>query len=157
MTHTCPKGTLLTTETVAGAKDYITTKDIGIVISGYVMPDVNALDFMAFLKEENVDVPVLITTAKGDELLASELLHEGAEAYIPLSHLTQDILDRNLEKVLTKTMMDKEAKRAFNNIKDGAMMDELTGLYNRRYVNDMLDRELESAKRYKKNRFESQL
>jgi len=91
-------------------------------------------------RARSFDVPLLLL---GPELPPAEwgaLLHAGASAYV-VTPLDTDILAAQVSVFLrTKERLDQ--------LRDQAVIDELTGVYNRRYLDEQLGNRLGEARRY---------
>ena len=53
-----------------------------IVISDYMMPGMNGLEFLDTLRKKGNDIPFIIFTGRGEEGMAIEALNKGANRYI---------------------------------------------------------------------------
>lgn len=59
----------------------IDSKEYDCVVSDYMMPRQNGLDFLNNLREQGRDLPFIIFTGRGDEEVAAQALREGADDY----------------------------------------------------------------------------
>lgn len=118
-----------------------------LVFSDYFLPDGNGLDFIARMQGEEVDIPVVIITGKGDEMIASKVIQAGAYDYLPKSNLSDETLTRAIGNALEKARLRAEVKEAHQMMCDMATKDELTGLFNRRHFMEALNREVSRAGR----------
>jgi two-component system cell cycle response regulator len=107
------------------------------------------------LGESTRDVVVIMLTVKGDVKEKVEGLHVGADDYLP-KPFDEDELEARIFASL-RSQRARQDLRARNSELEGmltkterlAMTDELTGVYNRRRVADMLKREWATARRYR--------
>jgi|GEM_PF-2057683 len=67
----------------ADALDRLEAGDIDCVISDYKMPDTNGVELLREIREDHPNVPFLIFTARGSELVASKAISAGATDYLP--------------------------------------------------------------------------
>jgi len=88
-------------------------------------------------------------TGKGNEMIASQAIKAGAYDYLPKDRLNHESLCRVINYTMEKYRLKQEVKQAMEKMAEMSTKDDLTGLYNRRYSNEVLDREMASAKRYK--------
>jgi two-component system cell cycle response regulator len=119
-----------------------------LIILDYLLPDGNGIDFFKMMKKRDVEIPVVVNTAYGDEIIASRLIKEGAYDYISKKNLNKKSLYRSINNALEKFRLKKEIKNAWEKMAKMATKDELTGLYNRRYFLEMFEREVDRARRY---------
>jgi two-component system cell cycle response regulator len=119
-----------------------------LIILDYLLPDGNGIDFFKIMKKRDVEIPVVVNTAYGDEIVASQLIKEGAYDYISKKNINKKSLYRSIHNALEKFHLKTEIKKAWEKMAKMATKDELTGLYNRRYFLEIFEREVERARRY---------
>ncbi len=119
-----------------------------LIFSDYLLPDGNSIEFMRTLEKMGVEIPVVIITGQGDEMIASQIIKAGAYDYLPKSRLNDKALMRAIANSLEKVSLKREVREAQKKIAEMSIRDELTGLYNRRYFMEALDREVHRAERY---------
>jgi two-component system cell cycle response regulator len=120
---------------------------IDVVLMDYLLPDGNGLDFMKNIRTNGNDVPVIVVTGQGDEIIASRFIQEGASDYFPKGRLSGRSLTRSISNTLEKARLKKEVVHAQRRIADLSIKDELTQLYNRRFFMETLEREIARAGR----------
>jgi len=130
------------------AMDMLKHGPFDLIILDYLLPDGNGFDFFKIMKKKGVEIPVVVNTAYGDEIIASQLIKEGAYDYITKKNINKKSLYRSINNALEKFRLKKEIKRAWDKMAKMATKDELTGLYNRRYFLEIFEREVERARRY---------
>lgn len=145
-----------------------TIKDYDVVLLDLHLPDVNGLDLLAEILTR-ADVPVLIVTGENDSGTAARAIELGAQDYIckhgdyllAIPPLVQknislhqikkehDRLEIRLQWMLEE-LQDKnlQLEESMKQLKQLATTDALTGLANRRYFNEQLDRQFSQAQRY---------
>lgn len=121
-----------------------------LILLGYLLPGGDGFDFMRALKANHKDIPLVILTEQGDEMVASRLLREGADDYLTKSHFDRDSISRCFRNVMEQGKLKREIRMAHRKISEMATLDELTGLYNRRYFMEALERERSRAERHGK-------
>lgn len=124
--------------------------DYQLVFVDYVLPDNNSngIDFIRSIREKQIDVPAVVITAHGNEMIASQAIQEGAYDYLSKEMVSEKFLSRSINNALAKFSLRMELKAAREKMAEMSIKDELTGLYNRRYFLEVLDREMARAKRY---------
>jgi len=70
-----------------------------IVLTDMVMPGMNGLELVRYIKGRHPKIPVILLTAHGNEEIAAEALRLGAAGYVPKKNISRD-LPRTLENVL---------------------------------------------------------
>lgn len=121
-----------------------------MIFLDYVLPDGDGMDLLRTIDKKKVDIPVVIITGQGDELIASQVIQAGAYEYLPKANINYKSLSRIINNTLEKHRLKKEVKIAVKKMAEMSIRDELTGLYNRRYFIEALERELAGAKRHKR-------
>lgn len=141
---------------------------VDLILSEYFLPDGNGIDILRSLNDSKLEIPVVIITGQGNETVASEVIDEGAYDYLPKNKISKKSLFRSITNTVEKfglekeikisqgklaemSSLEKEMKQAQIQLAEMSTRDELTGLYNRRYFIESLERELARAKRYKRN------
>ena len=119
-----------------------------VVFSEYELPDGTALELLRGIQRHESAVPLVVITGKGDELVASRMIQAGAFEYMPKSMLSADHLIRIIANTLEKARLMKDVKEAHKKMAELSIMDELTGLFNRRYFAGALQQEWSQAQRY---------
>jgi two-component system cell cycle response regulator len=122
---------------------------IDVVLMDYLLPDGNGLDFMRNIKTSGKEVPVIVVTGQGDEVIASRFIKEGAFDYFPKGRISSRSLCRSISNTLEKARLKKEVVHAQRRLADLSIRDELTHLYNRRFFMEALEREIARAGRFK--------
>jgi two-component system cell cycle response regulator len=123
-------------------------KSFDLIFVDYALPSGNALDFIAKMEEKQLEIPVVVITGKGDEMIASQVIQRGAYDYLPKSRISKKSLARIIHNTLEKFRMKIEIKQAMEKMAELSTKDELTNLYNRRYFMEFAEREVARAARY---------
>jgi len=126
-------------------------KSFDLIFVDYALPSGTALDFIAKMKEMQLEIPVVVITGKGDEMIASQVIQRGAYDYLPKSKISKKSLARIIHNALEKFRMKTEIKQAMEKMAELSTKDELTDLYNRRYFMGFSEREIAGAARYKQD------
>lgn len=130
------------------AMDMLKQGTFDLIILDYLLPDGNGIDFLKIMKKKEIEIPVVVNTAYGDEIIASQLIKEGAYDYITKKNINKKSLYRSIINALEKFRLKKEIKKAWEKMAKMATKDKLTGLYNRRYFLEIFEREVDRARRY---------
>ena len=119
-----------------------------LVLLDHLLPDGNGFEFLRQLHARSIRTPVIMITGKGNEMIASQIIQAGADDYIPKDALTERSFSRSMTITLEKARLRKEVEVVQKRMAEMATKDTLTGLYNRRFLMEALDREVARASRY---------
>jgi two-component system cell cycle response regulator len=119
-----------------------------IIFCGYHLPGGNALDFIRRLNEKRISIPVVVIPGQEDERIASRVMQSGAYDCLPVEKFTKTSIARVVSNVLEKSRLKAEIKNLVRRMSKLSTNDGLTGLYNRRYFDEVLVREVSRAIRY---------
>ena len=122
-----------------------------LVLLDYLLPGGDGFDFLRALKANKKDIPLVMLTGQGDEMVASRLIQEGADDYLTKTHFDLESITRCFRNVMERKKLKREIRTARRKISEMATLDELTGLYNRRYFMEALERERSRAERHGKD------
>jgi two-component system cell cycle response regulator len=136
-------------KTIEEAFGIIKEQQLDLLLLDYFLPDGNAFEMLERMKEERVEIPAVIITSKGNEVIASKIIQAGAYDYLPRDSLTSNSLSRTIMNTLEKAQLKTQVKAAYDRMVDMSIRDELTGLFNRRYFIDAIDTEMARSQRYK--------
>ncbi|MHC1697699.1 MAG: diguanylate cyclase [Geobacteraceae bacterium] len=115
---------------------------IDLVLCDVEMPLLDGFRFLSMVhnREELRDIPILLLTGKGDISSKVRGLEEGASDYITKPFDASELVARARLHLKMKRLQD-ELRRANEILLEISHTDHLTGLYNRRYMMDILERE----------------
>lgn len=135
-------------KSLAEALDRLKKERFDLIFLDYLLPDGTGMDFLKTVGSIALETPVVVITGQGDELIASRIIQAGAYDYLPKPRVSGKALLRIITNVLEKAALKREMRIAQEKLAEMSVRDELTGLYNRRYFQEALDREVSGAKRY---------
>ncbi|MFH2064656.1 MAG: diguanylate cyclase [Pseudomonadota bacterium] len=139
---------LLHAKTFGQAFGLIQKEQIDLILLDYQLPSGNGIEFLMEMDVRNIEIPVVVITGQGDEMIASRVIQAGAYDYLPKSKLSAKPLSRIISNALEKFKLKQEVKQAVNKMAEMSVIDELTGLNNRRYLMEALVRETSRVERY---------
>ena len=119
-----------------------------LILLDYLLSDGNGLDLLKRMEKEGLEIPAVVITGQGDEMIAKHVIQAGAYDYLPKNRIGEESLLRVLINTLEKARLKKEIKNAQEKIAMMSIRDELTRLYNRRYFNEVIEKEVSRAMRY---------
>jgi diguanylate cyclase (GGDEF)-like protein len=150
-------------ETGEQGLDFIANGDApDLLIIDYVLPDMSGVDLMRRLKAKGKAIPSIIVTAAGNEQVAVSAMKLGAMDYIVKDKETIRQLPSTCREVLRNANLEGENVRLIEELKrvnarlveanrrldELSKKDDLTGIYNRRYLMESLDYEVTRSRRY---------
>ncbi len=126
-----------------GFKKLISTP-MDIILCDLEMPRIDGFKFLSMLKArpDLQDVPVLILTGMNDRELKIKGLDQGASDYITKPFDPEELVARVKVHLKIKNLQD-DLRRSNELLLELSNTDHLTGLFNRRYMMDSLDREVQ--------------
>jgi two-component system, cell cycle response regulator len=139
---------LFRASTIKEAFDTFKKTDISLIFLDHCLPDGTGFDFLIGAEQKSIDIPVVIITGQGDEMLASQMIQAGAYDYLPKIKLGKAAIARVIQNALEKAQLKKEVRMAQEKMAQLSTKDELTGLYNRRYFDEVLKQEILRSARY---------
>ncbi|MBW1938652.1 MAG: response regulator, partial [Deltaproteobacteria bacterium] len=71
-----------------------------IIIADYLLPGMNGIEFLEYLKQEKKDIPVIMITGQGDENIAIQAMKLGAWDYLVKSGDFFALIPSVIEKVI---------------------------------------------------------
>lgn len=120
------------------------------IIVDLYMPGFTGLEVIQEAQSKDPELQAIILTASATLETALEALRAGVYDYLlkPLDSLST--FELSLTRALERRYLIRENKRLFAEVERLAVTDPLTGLYNRRKLDEALDTEVERARRYKR-------
>ncbi len=126
----------------------LSSSPVDIILCDLEMPRIDGFKFLNMLKNrpELQDVPVIILTGMNDRERKLKGLEQGASDYItkPFDH--EELVARVKIHLKIKTLQD-ELKRSNEKLQKLSNTDHLTELFNRRYMMEVLEKEVQRSVR----------
>ncbi len=136
--------------TAAAACGAVEDGNIDVVILDLGLPDATNLEALQRLEECLNEIPVIVLTGQGDETLAADALHRGAEDYLLKGDIGYDSLLRSIRYAVERhrgvrdlARVKKELESANRDLERLTLIDPLTELLNRRGLQQALSREVQ--------------
>lgn len=149
-TSDSPQFTIRHVTTAGAACDAVEEGGIDVVILDLGLPDAHDLEALNRLQECIHEIPVIVLTGQGDETLAAEALHGGAEDYLLKGSIGYDALLRSIRYAVERhrgvrdlARMKKELESANRHLERLTLIEPLTELLNRRGLQQALSREVQ--------------
>ncbi len=124
--------------------------EVDLVLLDVMMPGLDGIDCCRLIKSMTQEsfLPVILLTAKSDPKSRVEGLRIGADDYLGKPFDERELLARVRGMLRIKKMHD-EVRGARERLEELSVRDEMTGLYNYRYLTTRLGEEFKRAERYK--------
>lgn len=116
---------------------------VDIILCDLEMPRIDGFKFLSMLKArpDLQDVPVIILTGMNDRERKIKGLEQGASDYVTKPFDNEELVARVKVHLKIKKLQD-ELKRSNELLLDLSNTDHLTGLFNRRFMMEALDKEV---------------
>lgn len=98
------------------ALDILLNKKIDVIISDILLENENGIDFLKHIKEKNIIIPTILTTAHTDTKYLLDAIKLKVENYIIKPINIKDLLD-SLHDILLPIVQQKEIQKSINVIK----------------------------------------
>ncbi len=126
--------------------------DYDLIISDMNMPEKSGLDIIKEVRGQDHKVPIIILTGNNEISIAIDALKSGANDYILKDENIQDVILISIDKVIENYRLKRQNIALLEDLEKKnielnkmAFVDGLTGISNRRYFEDSLNREWEKA------------
>ncbi len=129
-------------KTLQNANAVLSRNEFDIILLDFYLPDGQAPDFIREMSK-TIEIPFIVLTGRKDIEVEKEILDSGASDFIPKNELNQTLLARVIKFTL-------ERSKAYNILKEQAIRDPLTGLYNRMGMEKILTQTLTESENNKK-------
>lgn len=143
---------LSVTELVDGkqAVEALQREKFDLLVVDLYMPGFTGLEVVQHALARDPDLPAIILTGAATVETAVEALRSGVYDYLtkPLESLSD--FELTVNRALEHRRLILENQRLFSEVQRLAITDPLTGLYNRRRLDEALAAEFERARRYKR-------
>jgi len=133
--------------------------DFDFILLDYSMPRISGIELLKKIKELEIRTPIIFLTGQGNEMIASEAIKLGAFDYVVkdtkliyLDRLPNVIREAKSKHELIETnrFLIQELRKANDRLQKLTLTDEMTSLYNYRFLKNQLEAEIRRAERYQK-------
>lgn len=144
------QGPILQASDYAQASAIVSTCELSCIFLDYHIPGTNGLEILSALsKTLSANVPIVMLTGDGNELIAVEAMKRGAVDYLPKALVTPDTISRVLIQATEKYKLLNELAKVRELLEHQACYDSLTDLGNRNLFRRELDRKIAISNRKK--------
>jgi len=134
---------LETVDGLAAGIQRLAKGDIAVVLLDLSLPDNRGLDAVFNLREHAPEVPIIVLTTASDQSSGIEALNAGAQDYLVKGKIDGSLLARSLRYAIDR-------KRLETSLQEMTLVDDLSGLYNRRGFFKFADQQLKLIRRMRK-------
>ena len=120
-----------------------------VILLDYSLPVTDGLSLLERIRKEEYDIPTIMVTGRGDERIAVNAMKRGAYDYVIKEGDYLSYLPSVLFKTIKQHELTREKARLERELERLTIIDELTGLFNRRYFSQKLEEEMTRANRQK--------
>lgn len=132
----------------AQAKARLKAQTYDLILSDYRLPDGTSLDLFTLLSAEMPVPPFVLISGNGSEDIVAQAVRRGAYDFLPKAGLSRDRVVQSILAALERVRLKQDLEAAHKHLAEMATHDELTGLYNRRFMMGALETEMSRARRY---------
>jgi diguanylate cyclase (GGDEF)-like protein len=136
------------------ALEDVGNKNYDLVLLDVLMPEINGLEVLIRIREKfDLDkLPVIMVSSFDDVESISKCLQLGANEYLP-KPLNSTILLAKVAATLERKMLREREKELLSELHHQAITDEMTGIPNRRYVFEELEKSFKEINEKDKENF----
>ena len=138
--------TALTASSGEEALDLLSGREIDVVITDIMMPGINGLELTDRISDA-YDVDVIVMTGYGGDYSYEEAVQKGASDFVFKPIRFEELLLR-LRRVLRERRLSRERRDMLGKLKELAITDDLTRLYNSRHFYQQIELEVDRSNRY---------
>ncbi len=149
-----PSFKLFISDRLETALQTIRKEAIDVILLDLTLPDSAGVDLLARVCEEAADLPIVVLTAMNDPEHAMETVGRGVQDYLVKGQVNHTVLARTLLHAIERHKIVKEHVSLTHELRTANLRleklvfsDPLTGLLNRRGLQEALSREVQRAQR----------
>ena len=122
---------------------------VDVVITGNQFPDGSALDILRLTSKSDEVIPVIVVADYGDGAMVANVLRAGASDYLDGATFSSADLKPTLKRTLDRAALTLGLQKSQERMHALAFTDDLTQIYNRRFLTESMSRELNRIARHK--------
>ncbi|HXE76245.1 MAG TPA: GGDEF domain-containing response regulator [Candidatus Xenobia bacterium] len=126
--------------TLKEASESVAADPPDVVLLDLMLPDSQGFDTFGRLHGQSPEVPIIVLSGMKDEELALEAVRLGAQDYLVKGQFEGGLLSRAIRYAIERNRMRQELRSL-------SLVDELTGLYNRRGFSVLAEQQQKIARR----------
>lgn len=110
------------------------------ILLDLILPDSQGFETFLNIKEHAGDIPIILLTGLNDETIALKAMQEGAQDYLNKGEFSIGLLIKTIKYAI-------ERQHLIMKLREKSLIDELTGLYNRRGFFSLGNKQISIANR----------
>lgn len=142
------KAQLITVERLSEGIHFLQQNACDVVLLDMNLPDSSGLPTMTRLLDASPGTPIVVLTGLSDESFGVEAVKSGAQDYLIKGDIDGRILKRAMFYAVERKKLEIALKQTRDLFERQARIDYLTGIYNRLMFSELLEAELQRARRY---------
>ncbi|CAB5116530.1 hypothetical protein D3OALGA1CA_5190 [Olavius algarvensis associated proteobacterium Delta 3] len=129
------------------ALEFLATSPVDVVITDIMMPGLDGLELTDQIRSLHHNTDVIVMTGYGGDYSYEEAIQKGASDFVFKPIRFEELLLR-LKRVLNERRLKHERAEMLSRLKQLAITDDLTRLYNSRHFYNQLELEVDRSNRY---------
>ena len=130
------------------AMAFLRKKHVDVIITDIIMDGMDGLDLTRFIKD-HYDSDVIVITGYTGDYTYEEAINRGADDFV-FKPVKFEELQRRLKRVLRERQLTHERTLILEQLKELAITDDLTKLFNSRHFYNQIEQEVSRYNRYKR-------
>ncbi|MBI1909303.1 MAG: diguanylate cyclase [Deltaproteobacteria bacterium] len=143
-----PEASLLIKKNITESLRLLEKGGVDLILTNHRPPSIDSFALLLRLHERRLRTPVVLIVSDGNEKIAAEAIKQGAYDYLTQEEIQTVSLGHIVLTVLERKRLRDEIEVTAQKLKDLAIRDGLTDLYNHRYFYEMVTNEFERCRRY---------
>ena len=135
-------------ESAEQALSFLKTRHVDVIITDIIMNGMDGLEMTRIIKD-NYDTDIIVITGYTGDYSYEEAINKGADDFIFKPVRFEELLLR-LKRVLRERKLTQERVEILKKLKELALTDDLTKLYNSRHFYEQLANEINRFNRYQR-------
>ncbi|MDD2310405.1 MAG: diguanylate cyclase [Desulfuromonadaceae bacterium] len=142
------KAQLITVERLSEGIHFLQQNPCDVVLLDMNLPDSSGLSTMTRLLDAAPSTPIIVLTGLSDESFGTDAVKSGAQDYLVKGEIDGRVLKRAMFYAVERKKLEITLKQTRDLFERQARIDYLTGIYNRMMFSELLEAELQRARRY---------
>ena len=131
--------------------EYINNNEgLDVILLDLLLPDSQGMDTLSRIQSVTQDIPVIVLSNHDDESFAVKTVQMGAQDYLVKERVDRNVLARAIRYAIERHQMIMKLEQAQGELQKIARYDSLTGLSNRNFFYEQLDKLIARVRRENK-------
>jgi two-component system cell cycle sensor histidine kinase/response regulator CckA len=96
---------------ISAGLEYLANNEIDVILLDLTLPDSQGIDTLMKICTRVPEVPVVVLTGLGDEMLAKEAVQKGAQDYLVKGQINSNLLRRSILYSIERKKVERELKK----------------------------------------------